>query len=199
MGDVDTASGDELDVMTPTGRFTVALDPAQRKRYVAIAAGSGITPVMSLASTILEVELHSSVSLVYANRTTNSIMFLEELLDLKNRYPQRFEIVNVLSREAQDVEILSGRLDRERLSMLLDALIPVDSVDEVLCGPYELVQTARTTAGARRRPPSRPRRAVPRRGHGAAISKHGHARGARRGQRGHRHARRSIDDILAGT
>ena len=138
--------GDELDVMTPTGRFTVALDPAQRKRYVAIAAGSGITPVMSLASTILEVELHSSVSLVYANRTTNSIMFLEELLDLKNRYPQRFEIVNVLSREAQDVEILSGRLDRERLSMLLDALIPVDSVDEwFLCGPYELVQTARTT------------------------------------------------------
>jgi ring-1,2-phenylacetyl-CoA epoxidase subunit PaaE len=147
--------GDELEVMTPTGRFTVALDPTHRKRYAAIAAGSGITPVISLVSTILEVERHSSVSLVYANRTTSSIMFLEELLDLKNCYPERFEIINVLSRETQDVEILSGRLDRQRLSMLLDALLPVTSIDEwFLCGPFDLVQDARATlldAGADRR------------------------------------------------
>ena len=136
--------GDELEVMTPTGRFTVALDPAQRRRYAAIAAGSGITPVLSLVSTILEVEPQSSVSLVYGNRTTSSIMFLEELLGLKNRYPERFEIINVLSREAQDVEILSGRLDRSRLSALLDAFLDVPSVDEwFLCGPYDLVQEAR--------------------------------------------------------
>jgi ring-1,2-phenylacetyl-CoA epoxidase subunit PaaE len=136
--------GDELEVMTPTGRFTVDLDPAHRKRYVAIAAGSGITPVMSLLSTILEVEQHSSVSLVYGNRTTSSIMFLEELLDLKNRFPARLEIINVLSRETQDVEILSGRLDRIRLSALLDALVDVATVDEwFLCGPFALVQDAR--------------------------------------------------------
>jgi ring-1,2-phenylacetyl-CoA epoxidase subunit PaaE len=136
--------GDELEVMTPTGRFTVALDPAHRKRYAAIAAGSGITPVMSLVTTILEVEPQSSVTLVYGNRTTSSIMFLEELLDVKNRYPERFEIINVLSRETQDVELLSGRLDRARLSALLDALIDVASVDEwFLCGPFDLVQDAR--------------------------------------------------------
>jgi ring-1,2-phenylacetyl-CoA epoxidase subunit PaaE len=138
--------GDELEIMTPTGRFTVALDPAHRKRYAAIAAGSGITPVMSLVNTILEVEPHSTMALIYANRTTSSIMFLEELLDLKNRYPERFEIINVLTRETQDVEILSGRLDRQRLAALFDALVPVASVDEwFLCGPFDLVQEARAT------------------------------------------------------
>ena len=116
-------------------------------------------------------------------------MFLEELLDLKNRYPQRFEIVNVLSREAQDVEILSGRLDRERLSMLLDALIPVDSVDEWFLAvrtSWSRPHGRRCWSAASTAVTSTSSCSTSR--HGAAISKHGHARGARRGQRGHRHA-----------
>lgn len=120
------------------------LDPSHRKRYVAIAAGSGITPVLSLVATTLEVEPHSEVALVYGNRTSRSVMFLEELEDLKDRHRERFELLQVLSREPQPSELLSGRLDRERLTRLLDTLLPVDDVDDwLLCGPLELIETAR--------------------------------------------------------
>jgi ring-1,2-phenylacetyl-CoA epoxidase subunit PaaE len=140
------ASGDVLEVMTPTGRFTTALDPARRRRYAAIAAGSGITPVISIIASALAVEPGSRCALLYGNRTTSSIMFLEELEDLKNRYPGRLQIVHVLSREAQEAPLLHGRIDRERLSRLLDALVPVDTVDEwFLCGPYPMVVEARQT------------------------------------------------------
>ena len=161
--------GDVVDVMTPTGRFTPHLEPAQARHYCAIAAGSGITPVLSIVATVLEVEPASTVTLVYGNRTSASVMFLEELADLKDRYPGRFRLLHVLSRERQEAELLSGRLDPPRLRRLLDALLPVDTVDEwFLCGPFEMVEGAREVlleAGVGGEP--RARRAVPRRGRGA--------------------------------
>ncbi len=140
-GVVDTLHvGDQLDVMTPAGRFTTRLDPASRRTYAAIAAGSGITPVISIISTILETEPHAQVLLVYANRTHRTVMFLDDLHDLKDRYPERFQLVHVLSREEQDVELFSGRLDGDRLNRILSALLPPDQVDEwLLCGPQQMV------------------------------------------------------------
>src|SRR3954471_9400854 len=132
--------GDQLDVMTPAGRFTTRLDPDTEKTYVAIAAGSGITPIISIASTILEAEPHAQVMLVYANRTHRSVMFLDELHDLKDTFPERFQLVHVLSREDQDVELFSGRLDGDRLSRILKSLLPAEEVDEwFLCGPQQMV------------------------------------------------------------
>jgi len=136
--------GDMLDIMTPTGSFSTALHPGQRKRYGAIAAGSGITPVLSILSTALEVESGSSAVLVYVNRTTLNIMFLEDLEDLKNRYPDRFQLIHVLDEEPLDVEILSGRLDAGRLGRILDHLVLPDDVDEwFLCGPLPMTDVAR--------------------------------------------------------
>lgn len=138
--------GDTLDVMTPTGRFFTELDPANAKNYVCIAAGSGITPVLSIMATTLGTEPDSRVTLLYANRTSRSVMFVEELEDLKDRYPERFQLVHVLSREPQDIELFSGRLDRERLERFLDTVVPVESVDEwFLCGPYDMVRSLRNT------------------------------------------------------
>jgi ring-1,2-phenylacetyl-CoA epoxidase subunit PaaE len=141
--------GDELEVMTPAGRFTTTLDPTARKTYVAIAAGSGITPVLSIVAAILEGEPGASVTLVFANRTQRSVMFLDEVHDLKDRFPQRFQIIHVLSREAQDVELFSGRLDADRLRRILDALVPADEVDDwFLCGPQQMVEELREVIGA---------------------------------------------------
>jgi ring-1,2-phenylacetyl-CoA epoxidase subunit PaaE len=140
------AVGDVVDVMTPTGRFGPRLDPRQVKHYCAVAAGSGITPVLSIVATALAVEPESSVTLVYGNRTTRSVMFLDELADLKDRYPTRFRLINVLSREQQDVELFHGRIDAARLNRLMDTLIPADSIDEwFLCGPFSMVEQARAT------------------------------------------------------
>ena len=132
--------GDEIDVMTPMGRFYTPLDPANAKHYCAIAAGSGITPILSIVATTLAAGAASRVTLLFANRTSRTVMFLEELEDLKDRYPGRFHLVHVLSREAQDAELLSGRLDAARLTKITESLVPADSVDEwFLCGPYEMV------------------------------------------------------------
>jgi ring-1,2-phenylacetyl-CoA epoxidase subunit PaaE len=126
--------------MTPAGRFTTRLDPASARMYVAIAAGSGITPIISIVSTILEEEPHAQVMLVYANRTHRTIMFLDDLHDLKDRFPDRFHLVHVLSREQQDVELFSGRLDGDRLSRILKSLRPAEDVDAwFLCGPQQMV------------------------------------------------------------
>ena len=134
------AIGDEIEVMTPSGRFFTPLDPGQAKHYTLIAAGSGITPILSIASTALATEPASRVTLIYANRTTKSVMFLEDLEDLKDRYADRFHLIHLLSRESMDVELFSGRLDGDRLERILDALLPVDQVDEwFLCGPYAMV------------------------------------------------------------
>ncbi len=169
--------GDVVDVMTPTGRFFTDLDPAHEKFYVCVAAGSGITPILSIAATTLEVEPHSQVTLVYANRSHSSVMFLEEVEDLKNRYPDRFRLVHVLSREPQEVELFSGRLDGPRFRRFLDTLLPPEDVDEwFLCGPYDMVSELRKellAAGVGKRSvhaevfhvePRRPRRRTPEEG-----------------------------------
>src|SRR5829696_485147 len=139
------SAGDVVDVMTPQGSFTCPTRPDGIRHHAAIAAGSGITPVLSLLTTALEEEPGSRATLLFGNRRTSSIMFLEELEDLKNRFPGRFHLVNVLSREAQDVELFHGRLDAERLTAIFGSLLPVGSVDEwYLCGPFGMV----TGAGA---------------------------------------------------
>jgi ring-1,2-phenylacetyl-CoA epoxidase subunit PaaE len=131
--------GDSLEVMTPAGRFTTDLDPTAAKRYVAVAAGSGITPVLSIMAAVLEAEPGSRVTLVYANRTSRSVMFLDEVHDLKDRFPGRFQILHVLSREQQDVELLSGRLDADRFRAIVDAFGLAGADDWFLCGPHEMV------------------------------------------------------------
>ncbi len=135
--------GDQIDVMTPTGSFTCPTRPEATRRHVAIAGGSGITPVMSLLKSALEEEPNSSAALIFGNRHTGSIMFLEELEDLKNAYPARFQLINVLDQEASDVELFSGMLDKQRLAAILDGLVPIETVDEwYLCGPYPMVEGA---------------------------------------------------------
>jgi ring-1,2-phenylacetyl-CoA epoxidase subunit PaaE len=132
--------GDELEVMTPAGRFT--LDPAPGL-FAAIVGGSGITPVLSIAATLLAREPEARFCLIRSDRTSASTMFLEEVADLKDRYPERFQLVTVLSREEQQAGLPSGRLDRQRLTGLLPALLPVDRVAGwFLCGPFGLVQGA---------------------------------------------------------
>lgn len=142
----EVAVGDVIDVSTPTGSFTPAAADGGA-RHVLIAAGSGITPVLSIAATVLR-DPRSSVTLVYGNRRTTSVMFAEELADLKDAHGSRFELVHVLSREPREVELFSGRLDGERLRRILQALVPVPAVDAFwLCGPYELVLAARRVLG----------------------------------------------------
>jgi ring-1,2-phenylacetyl-CoA epoxidase subunit PaaE len=149
------AAGDELDVLTPTGTFTTAFDPARARHYAAIAAGSGITPVLSLIETALAVEPESRCTLLYGNRTIGSVMFLEELADLKDRYPSRFHLVHVLSREAGEVELFHGRLDPQRLNRLFDVLIDPSEVDEwFVCGPYGMVSGAERVLAEHRVPAS---------------------------------------------
>jgi ring-1,2-phenylacetyl-CoA epoxidase subunit PaaE len=132
--------GDELEVMTPAGRFTLEPAPAL---YAAIVGGSGITPVLSIVSTLLAREPEARFCLIRSDRTSASTMFLEEVADLKDRYPQRFQLVTVLSREEQQAGLPSGRLDQERLTGLLPALLSVEGVAGwFLCGPFGLVQGA---------------------------------------------------------
>jgi ring-1,2-phenylacetyl-CoA epoxidase subunit PaaE len=136
--------GDELEVLPPLGRFGPPVDPARRRKYGLIAAGSGITPVLSIAWTVLEVEPGSEVVLVYGNRTSGDVMFLEELADLKDRFPERLQVLHVLSREEQESELLSGRIDRPRLQRMLDTVLT--GIDEwYLCGPFGMVTEGRQT------------------------------------------------------
>jgi ring-1,2-phenylacetyl-CoA epoxidase subunit PaaE len=140
------AAGDTLQVMPPVGEFTIDIDPSKPRRAVAIAAGSGITPVLSLISSSLEMEPHSSWTLLYGNRTANSVMFLDELEGLKDRFHPRFQLFHILSREGSDIPLLSGRIDAEKIVTVHDRLLGTDPVDGwYLCGPYDMVMTARET------------------------------------------------------
>lgn len=143
-------AGDALDVAPPYGEFTIETAADKATHYGAIAAGSGITPVLSMIASVLAAEPKSRFTLIFGNRSSASIMFLEELEGLKDRYPDRFHLVHVLSREAQIIPILSGRLDEDRLSRLLDGVVDSGSVDSwYLCGPYEMVQAARAALAER--------------------------------------------------
>jgi ring-1,2-phenylacetyl-CoA epoxidase subunit PaaE len=137
----DVRPGDLIEVQTPSGRFCP--DPAllDGGRHLCIAAGSGITPMLSVASSVLADG--GEVTLLYGNRTSASVMFAEELADLKNRYGPQLQLVHVLSREPRDVELFSGRLDADRLRRLLTTLVPADRFDHVwLCGPHTMLLDA---------------------------------------------------------
>lgn len=146
----ELAPGDVLDVMSPQGTFTSTLDALDDKHVVGIAAGSGITPLMALAHTVLARSRTSEFELVYTNRSTLDVMFLEELAELKDRYPSRLALHHVLSREQRTAPLLSGRIDAPKLEQMFDVLIRPETVDEwFLCGPFELVQLARDTLAAK--------------------------------------------------
>ncbi|MGP2442072.1 1,2-phenylacetyl-CoA epoxidase subunit PaaE [Streptomyces sp. JW3] len=134
--------GDTVEVMTPTGAFTPDLTtPAH---HVLVAAGSGITPMLSIAESVLAADARSRVTLLYGNRRTGSVMFADELADLKDLHPDRFQLAHVLSREPREAELLSGRLDADRLAALVDALVDVRQAGHWwLCGPHGMVQDAR--------------------------------------------------------
>ena len=163
-------AGDVLDVMSPMGAFVskhgrdgkpveqnvmnsmnhpeeLAGEPGS---FVAIAAGSGITPVIAIARTLLAAHPETRFDLIYANKAAMDVMFLEELADLKDKYPSRLALHHVLSREQRIAPLLSGRIDAEKLQALLGTAIHADDVDEwFLCGPFELVQLCRDTLAAR--------------------------------------------------
>ncbi|MFF3860516.1 2Fe-2S iron-sulfur cluster-binding protein [Streptomyces sp. NPDC002209] len=145
----EIAAGDVLDVMVPAGRFV--LEPAAAPaagHYAAIVGGSGITPVLSIAASLLAARPDARFCLVRSDRTAASTMFLDEVADLKDRFPDRFQLVTVLSREEQEAGLPSGRLDEERLKALLPALLPVaDVTGWFLCGPYGLVVGAERALG----------------------------------------------------
>lgn len=133
-------AGELLDVMPPVGKFYTELNPSQKKNYVAIVAGSGITPVLSIIKTTLISEPQSSFTLVYGNRTRNSIIFKEELEALKDKFINRLRIYHILSREKTDVDLNYGRVDVEKLELLFNKLIDLKSCDEFfLCGPEEMI------------------------------------------------------------
>ncbi|WP_369167150.1 1,2-phenylacetyl-CoA epoxidase subunit PaaE [Streptomyces sp. R28] len=137
----DVRPGDIVEVMAPTGAFTP--DLTTHGHHVLIAAGSGITPMMSIAESVLAADSRSTVTLFYGNRRTDTVMFADELADLKDLYPARFQLAHVLSREPREAEVLSGRIDADRLSTLIDALVDVRGADHWwLCGPHGMVRDA---------------------------------------------------------
>ena len=136
--------GEELEVLPPTGRFYTELDPSRRKNYLAFAAGSGITPILSLATDILAREPRGRFTLIYGNRSISRTMFLEETLGLKNRYIDRFSVHFVMSREPQQTEWLNGRIDGHKIRELARHMPEVSSADEYLiCGPGDMVDEVR--------------------------------------------------------
>ncbi|MGI8591823.1 MAG: FAD-binding oxidoreductase, partial [Nakamurella sp.] len=133
--------GDFIDVQAPAGSFSPALTAPGR--HLLIAAGSGITPMLSIAASVLDAHPNSTVTLIYGNRRSDSVMFADDVADLKDAHPARMRLVHVLSREPQEVELFSGRLDADRLRRLLPATVEIAEIDHVwLCGPFGMVSDA---------------------------------------------------------
>jgi len=137
-------AGDTIDVMVPHGSFTTEFDPGARRHLVGIAGGSGITPVISLIRTVLREEPNSRFTLLYGNRDSSSVIFLEALANLKDKYLGRFEIYHFLDAEEQDIELFNGMLDRVRLEEAIPALVPdAAEVDGwFICGPGPMMDAA---------------------------------------------------------
>lgn len=132
--------GDRLEVMPPMGKFCPKLDPKNRKNYLLVAAGSGITPVLSIAKTALETEADSTVTLIYGNKGFASIIFREEIEGLKNTYMSRFRLIHVLSRENLGLALFKGRIDGPKCAQLGESVLDYSSVDEVfICGPEDMI------------------------------------------------------------
>ncbi len=131
-------AGDTIQVMPPDGRFTVKKQRAIHR--VGFAAGSGITPILSIAATTLEEQPESKFTLVYGNRRMSSVMFNEALQDLKDRYRDRLTLIHILSRQAQEVDLLQGRIDADKVKSVVASLLPAASMDEVfICGPEAMI------------------------------------------------------------
>jgi ring-1,2-phenylacetyl-CoA epoxidase subunit PaaE len=143
--------GDIVEVMTPMGNFFTELNPANSKQYLAFAAGSGITPIMSIIKTTLAIEKDSNFTLVYSNKNTGSIMFLEEIEALKNIYLERLTVFHLLSRETVDVPVLNGRISKEKCIEFADKnLIDYKSMNEVfVCGPEDMIHAVKDTLAER--------------------------------------------------
>jgi ring-1,2-phenylacetyl-CoA epoxidase subunit PaaE len=134
---------DIIEVMQPVGKFYVELNAANKKNYLGIAAGSGITPLLSIIKTTLQTEPRSNFTLVYGNKSRSSIIFFEELEGLKNKYLQRFNFINILSRERTDAAVSFGRINAEKLNEL-SKLVDYPSFDETfICGPEEMIFTVK--------------------------------------------------------
>jgi len=136
-------AGDVLDVLPPQGRFIAQIEPDRAKTYLAVAAGSGITPILSIAKSVLSGEPGSRFTLIYANRRAASVMFAEALEDLKDRFMERFRVVHVLSREQRDVALFSGRIDAEKIKSFCSNVVDASELDHVfLCGPPPMTAEA---------------------------------------------------------
>ncbi len=136
-------AGDTLELMPPIGKFNTELNHSNKKNYVAFAAGSGITPLLSIIKTTLLTEPESSFTLVYGNKSKNSIIFKEELEALKNKFLHRFQLIHVLSRERTDAEINFGRIDSAKCSLLFDKVIDIRADEFFICGPEEMIFTVK--------------------------------------------------------
>jgi ring-1,2-phenylacetyl-CoA epoxidase subunit PaaE len=137
-------TGDVLEVMPPMGRFTPKQVATKHKEYLAFAAGSGITPIMSIMKTVLEEEPQSSFTLIYGNRGRQSIIFREAIEALKNIYMERLRVYHVLSREYMDVPLFSGRIGAEKCAEFCKTLVDVTAMDEAfICGPEEMILSVR--------------------------------------------------------
>jgi ferredoxin-NADP reductase len=132
--------GITLEVMPPMGHFNVPLDAANRKHYLAFAAGSGITPILSIIKTTLAAEPHSRFTLFYGNRASSSVIFKDELSDLKDIYMERLKLAYVMSREQQDIELFNGRITKEKAAQFLKYWVRVDDIDVAfICGPEDMM------------------------------------------------------------
>jgi ring-1,2-phenylacetyl-CoA epoxidase subunit PaaE len=149
-------AGHVIEVMPPMGHFNVPLDPANRKHYVGFAAGSGITPLLSIIKTTLAAEPQSRFTLFYGNRSSAAVIFKEQLSDLKDRYLERLNLVYVMSREPQDIAILNGRIDAQKADALLAHWVDLDDVDTAfVCGPDGMMQAVSQALQARGFPKAR--------------------------------------------
>ncbi len=132
--------GQTIEAMPPMGNFFVPLDKERKRYFVGFAAGSGITPLLSIVKTTLVAEPQSSFTLFYGNRASSSIMFREELEDLKNEHLDRFSLIHILSREQQDIDLFNGRIDRAKCDQLLERWVDPSSVDAAfICGPQDMM------------------------------------------------------------
>lgn len=137
-------AGDRIDVLPPTGRFTTKPDASRTLNYLAFAAGSGITPVISIIKTVLATEPKSTFTLIYGNRDRNHIIFREQLEALKNRYIDRFILHHLLSREQTDAPVHHGRIDEQKCESISRFIAPVENMDHIfLCGPEQMIFTVR--------------------------------------------------------
>lgn len=137
--------GEVLEAMPPMGRFHVPLEPDTARHYLAVAGGSGITPILSLMRTVLRKEPLSRVTLVYANRAVSTIMFREEIEDLKNAHLGRLSVVHILEQDAQDIDLFTGRLTPEKCAQLFASWVPVAGLDlAFICGPKPMMETVAT-------------------------------------------------------